>query len=162
MNNLRQSVYLILTSSEELQDEIRGHELGIHEYLKKPVHPKVLRAVIEKNLKALGLLGERYYEDSYLKIDTFERTVQFKKTSEVRSDFTQSEIRMLGLLLNKKGSAVTREELADGAIITSDGNLSRTVDVHLSSLRKKLGGDYGNFIKTVRGVGYRYLSPDSF
>lgn len=161
-NSHRQSVYIILTSSEELQDEIRGHELGIHEYLKKPIHPKVLRAVIEKNLKALGLLNERYYEDNHLKVDTFERTVTFKVDGQLRTDFTQSEIRMLGLLMNKRGSAVSRDELADGAIITSDGNLSRTVDVHLSSLRKKLGDNYGNFIKTVRGVGYRYLSPDSY
>lgn len=162
VNNQRQSVYLILTASEEIQDEIRGHELGIHEYLKKPIHPKVLKAVIEKNLKALGLLSERYYEDNHLKVDTFERTVKFKQTGQLRADFTQSEIRMLGLLMNKKGSAVSRDELADGAIISNDGNLSRTVDVHLSSLRKKLGEHYGNFIKTVRGVGYRYLCPENY
>lgn len=161
-NPHRQSVYIILTASEEVQDEIRGHELGIHEYLKKPVHIKLLRTVIEKNLKSLGLVSERYYEDNHLKIDTFERTVKFKHTGQLRADFTQSEIRMLGLLMNKKGSAVTRDELADGAIISNDGNLSRTVDVHLSSLRKKLGDHYGNFIKTVRGVGYRYLGPDNY
>ncbi len=68
---------------------------------------------------------------------------------------TPTEFRLLEVLLRQAGRAFTRFELMDAAIGEDAVVLERTIDVHVKSLRKKLG-DAGELIETVRGVGYRF------
>ncbi len=71
---------------------------------------------------------------------------------------TPTEFRLLEVLLRQAGRAFTRYELMDAAIGEDAIVLERTIDVHIKSLRKKLG-DAGELIETVRGVGYRFHEP---
>ena len=77
-------------------------------------------------------------------------------------DLTSVEFNVLELLLRNAGTVVTREELAQTALGRPLAPFDRSVDVHVSKLRKKLGGgeeDAENRIKTVRGVGYIFAAP---
>jgi two-component system phosphate regulon response regulator PhoB len=71
---------------------------------------------------------------------------------------TPTEFRLLEVLLRQPGRAFTRHELMDSAIGEDAIVLERTIDVHIKSLRRKLG-DAGDFIETVRGIGYRFREP---
>ncbi len=71
---------------------------------------------------------------------------------------TPTEFRLLEVLLRQAGRAFTRFELMDAAIGEDAVVLERTIDVHIKSLRKKLG-DAADLIETVRGVGYRFHEP---
>jgi two-component system phosphate regulon response regulator PhoB len=71
---------------------------------------------------------------------------------------TPTEFRLLETLLRQAGRAFTRHELMDAAIGEDAVVLERTIDVHVKSLRKKLGAA-SDLIETVRGVGYRFREP---
>src|SRR5437016_4421179 len=70
-------------------------------------------------------------------------------------DLTPTEFRLLECMLRQPGRAFTRQQLMDAAIEEGAVVLERTIDVHVKSLRRKLGGE-SEFIETVRGVGYRF------
>ena len=70
-------------------------------------------------------------------------------------DLTPTEFRLLECMLRQPGRAFTRQQLMDFAIEEGAVVLERTIDVHIKSLRRKLGGE-SEFIETVRGVGYRF------
>jgi len=77
---------------------------------------------------------------------------------EVELPLTPTEFRLLEVLIRQAGRAFTRFELMDAAIGEDAIVLERTIDVHIKSLRKKLG-EAGELIETVRGVGYRLHEP---
>ena len=77
-------------------------------------------------------------------------------------DLTRREFELLELLLSEAGSVVTRERLIDEVWDVNWFGSTKTLDVHVSSLRRKLGDDSADprFIHTVRGVGFRFAGPD--
>jgi DNA-binding response OmpR family regulator len=77
-------------------------------------------------------------------------------------DLTRKEFELLGLLLREAGTVISRERLIDEVWDTNWFGSTKTLDVHVSSLRRKLGDDSQNprFIHTVRGVGFRFAAAD--
>ena len=77
-------------------------------------------------------------------------------------DLTRKEFELLGLLLSEAGAVISRERLIDEVWDTNWFGSTKTLDVHVSSLRRKLGDDSQNprFIHTVRGVGFRFAAAD--
>lgn len=145
---------IILSAKGEELDVLLGLELGADDYVAKPFSPKVLfsriKAVMrrgkenEKPLKVLAFGNFTLDVDRYL-----------LKSNEKVIPITLSEFGILRRLLSNRGKVLTRNQLLDD--IHNDDALivDRNIDVHIASLRKKLGPNF-DFIETVRGVGYRF------
>ncbi|HTU89848.1 MAG TPA: response regulator [Gemmataceae bacterium] len=144
---------IIISAKSEETDQIVGFSLGADDYVTKPFHVKVLL----QRIKAL----QRRLEGVADPVDVVEHLgvridrVRHRAYAEERElDLTPTEFRLLECLLRQPGRAFTRHQLMDAAIGEGAIVLERTIDVHIKTLRKKLGSS--DLIETVRGVGYRF------
>ena len=155
---------LLLTARGQDVDRIVGLELGADDYLPKPFNPRELVARIRAILRRTrGETGERQAPQTSVRVGDVElnpatRTV-LRGGEAV--DLTAVEFNLLDVLLREAGRVVTRDELAKIALGRLFSPYDRSIDMHISKLRKKLGedGKGGERIKTVRGVGYIYAAP---
>jgi two-component system alkaline phosphatase synthesis response regulator PhoP len=149
---------LMLTARTDDVDAIVGLELGADDYVTKPFNPRALVARVKAILRRTDgtvRLG-RPIEVGSLRIEPRKRTVQLgDQPVELRA----REFDLLAALARDPGVVLTRETLLEDVWGTDFPGETRTVDVHVSELRKKLGPD-GPTIESVRGVGYR-LIPDA-
>lgn len=141
---------IILTSSESLQDEVIGHESGVTEYLRKPLKPQVLKAVVEKNLaQVIGSKSETLsFENISVDLLSMSASVDSKPI-----DLTQKELKILIYLMENKERVLSKEQIFNKIWKDDSSSLLRTVEMHMSSLRKKLG-PAATHIQTLRGLGY--------
>jgi two-component system phosphate regulon response regulator PhoB len=144
---------LMLTAKAEETDQVVGFSLGADDYVTKPFSVKVLL----QRIKALQRRAESPADTSTVEhlgvqIDRLRHRVSVDGRE---LDLTPTEFRMLECLLRQPGRAFTRHQLMDVGIGERAIVLERTIDVHIKTLRKKLGAA-GEFIETVRGVGYRF------
>jgi DNA-binding response OmpR family regulator len=157
---------LMLTARDEEVDRIIGLEMGADDYLSKPFNPRellararaILRRTKDRNDKSAAPFSPIGITVGDIELDT--GTCAVLRDGE-RLDLTFVEFSFLEILLRAAGHVVTREQLAEGVLGRSLSAYDRSVDVHLSSIRKKLGHKFGEIerIKTVRGVGYIYVNP---
>ncbi|HEY7545512.1 MAG TPA: response regulator transcription factor [Blastocatellia bacterium] len=152
---------LMLTARGHDVDRIQGLETGADDYLPKPFNPRELVARIRAILRrASPKAGEsQQIEVGDIELDRSARTV--RRAGEI-VDLTSVEFDMLDALLRRAGSIVSREELARTVLEREFTPYDRSIDVHISNLRKKLGprADQIERIKSVRSVGYIYtISP---
>lgn len=150
---------LMLTAKSEETDQIVGFTMGADDYVTKPFSIKVLlqriRALLNRDRRTdqapeiVAHLG--------VAIDKVKHRVT---VAGEELDLTPTEFRLLECLLRQPGRAFTRTQLMDSAIEEGALVLERTIDVHIKSLRRKLG-PAGDFIETVRGVGYRFKEDTS-
>ncbi|MHC4233097.1 MAG: response regulator [Planctomycetota bacterium] len=145
---------IMLTAKGEEADIVTGLELGADDYVTKPFSPKVLIARVRRSLQRTAT---RSSENAPIKIhkltiDPARRRVLIADTSV---DLTYTEFNILYALSRRPGMVFTRYQIVDA--VHGDDYLvtDRAVDVQMVGLRKKLG-DYGTYIETVRGVGYRF------
>lgn len=145
---------VMLTARAEETDEIIGFNVGADDYVTKPFRVRPLIHRIKALLRRNDAAGERdRIEIHGLEID---RT-QHRVTCEGQElDLTPTEFRLLWTLAGHPGRPFSRMELIDIARGEDANSLERTIDVHVRSLRKKLG-DAAGIVETVRGVGYRLL-----
>jgi len=159
-NALRGTGILIVTAKDEEADIVSGLELGADDYLVKPFSVRVLlarvRAVLRRVCEAEMDADEKPFELGPLKIDAARHEVTVKNQ---RIDLTLAEFRILQNLAKQLGRVLTRNQLLDLALGQDHFVLNRTIDVHVSSLRRKLGVA-GALVETVRGVGYRLKDSD--
>ena len=145
---------LILTARDEEADRIIGLELGADDYVTKPFSPRELVARVRAVLRRVDPVppDTQLMELGDLSIDLRSRTVTVDgAVVELRT----LEFELLAELARHAGQVVTRDRLLDRVWGLSFAGGTRTVDVHVAQLRKKLGRRQQ--IKTVRGVGYRLL-----
>lgn len=151
---------LMLTARGEDIDRIVGLEMGADDYLPKPFNPRELVARLRAILRRAN--PEAPAEDALLvgdlEVDPGARTVH---RDGVEIDLTGVEFSLLEELVDRAGQVVTREHLYRAVLGRRQSSLDRSLDVHISSLRRKLGPlpQGGDRIKTVRGVGYLYVRP---
>jgi DNA-binding response OmpR family regulator len=158
---------LMLTARGEDVDRIVGLEMGADDYLPKPFNPRELVA----RIRAIQRRGEAKQEDKKqpiiskrlavgdITLDTGTRTVTKKgKTVEL----TAAEFDLLEMLLRSAGEVVSRKDLVSKVLGRGLDPFDRSIDVHVSSLRKKLGHKIKGMerIKTIRGIGYLYAFPE--
>lgn len=155
---------VMLTARGEEVDRIVGLELGADDYLPKPFNPRELvariRAIQRRLSSGLGKdnNGSGLLQVNDLELDPGARAV---RQSGQAVELTSVEFAMLEQLLAQAGRVVSRDELCRLALGRRLNLNDRSIDVHVSSLRRKLGPalDGGERIKSVRGVGYIYLRP---
>jgi two-component system phosphate regulon response regulator PhoB len=147
---------IMVTAKTEESDVLVGFATGADDYVTKPYSVKILIQRIKKELRRRQLKDEpasgTLVESQGIVIDRHSHRALYR---DQELPLTPTEFRLLEVLLRQAGRAFTRFELMDAAIGEDAVVLERTIDVHVKSLRKKLG-DAGELIETVRGHGYRF------
>lgn len=144
---------LILTARADEIDEIVGFHMGADDYVVKPFKLKPLIQRIKALLRrpSLGLMEADVVERDGLDIDRLNHRAVLDGN---QLDLTPTEFRLLWTLLRQPGRTFSRMDLLDASRGSDANSMERTIDVHVRSLRQKLG-DRAELIQTVRGVGYR-------
>ena len=149
----REIPIIIISAKSEETDQIVGFSLGADDYVTKPFHVKVLLQRIKALQRRIEGVADPVDVVEYLDI-RIDRVRHRAYAEERELDLTPTEFRLLECMLRQPGRAFTRHQLMDAAIGEGAIVLERTIDVHIKTLRKKLGAS--DLIETVRGVGYRF------
>jgi two-component system phosphate regulon response regulator PhoB len=144
---------IILSAKAEETDQVVGFSLGADDYVTKPFSPKVLLQRIKALQRRFSGSGEPTDVIEYLNV-RIDRVRHRAFADDRELDLTPTEFRLLECMLRQPGRAFTRHQLMDAAIGEGAIVLERTIDVHIKTLRRKLGT--ADLIETVRGVGYRF------
>jgi two-component system phosphate regulon response regulator PhoB len=145
---------IMLTAKAEETDQVVGFSLGADDYVTKPFSVKVLLQRIKALQRRLDGSSEAGDVVEHLGV----RIDRMRHQASVQGqplDLTPTEFRLLECLLRQPGRAFSRAQLMDAAIGEGAIVLERTIDVHVKTLRRKLG-EAAELIETVRGVGYRF------
>jgi len=145
---------IILSAKGEELDVVLGLELGADDYVSKPFSPKVLfsriKAILRRGKEPEKVARMVKFSDFTLEIDRY----ILKKGDKV-IPLTLSEFGIIRRLISNRGKVLTRNQLLDDINNDDAFIVDRNIDVHIASLRKKLGPTF-DWIETVRGVGYRF------
>jgi two-component system phosphate regulon response regulator PhoB len=150
---------VILTAKAEDEDELVGFALGADDYIRKPFSVKLLLARVS------AVLRRHKASTSQRDILSAGPVVLDHGRHEVQVDghaldLTATEFRILAALMGARGRVLTREQLIDAAVGHGAAVTNRAMDVHIASLRKKLG-KAADCVHTVRGVGYAFRLPEN-
>ena len=146
---------IMLTARDEEPDRVAGLELGADDYVAKPFSPRELAARIKAILRRVEQRGEDAMlsaRDIVLRRDSRDVTV-----AGAQIELTTKEFDLLACFLEHPGLVLSREKLLDLVWGMTYPGGTRTVDVHVAQLRRKLGDP--DSIRTVRGAGYKLTSP---
>ncbi|GGG83803.1 response regulator transcription factor [Edaphobacter dinghuensis] len=160
---------LLLTARGEDVDRIVGLEIGADDYLPKPFNPRELlariKAILRRGTRAeSSALNIKQVSDSVsvlgLELDSSARTVSCNGTPVVLTDV---EFSLLQTLMRSVGEVVERERLAEAVLGRKLHPFDRSLDMHISRLRRKLEEtcSLGERVKTIRGVGYQLAIPST-
>ena len=147
---------IILTAKDSEIDKVIGLDQGADDYMTKPFSILELTARIRSLLRRSGFHTEKNqcFSQGGLEIDFDGRTVH---VLQEQVELTLKEFELLKYLVQHKGKAVSRQELLNQIWGYDFVGESRTLDVHINSLRRKLGDPYDTWIQVIRGVGYRFV-----
>lgn len=139
---------ILMTAEGSVDDEVQVHRLGLADFVKKPFHPSVLSALIDKHLKHRTLAqAPKAYGPFRVDLQALEISVP-----EGRLDLTPKEFKLLRALIDAQGRVLTREVIMEHVWDIDQETQTRTIDMHVSALRKKIA-PYAHLLKTRRGVG---------
>lgn len=153
---------LMLTARGDDVDSIVGLELGADDYLAKPCNPRVLVARIRAILRRVANVADASRETDSERLQLGDIELQPGARSVLRNGeavaLTSTEYSVLEVLLRSAGQVVSKVELSERALDRELTRYDRSLDMHVSNIRRKLGllGDGSERIQTVRGVGFLY------
>jgi DNA-binding response OmpR family regulator len=155
---------LLLTARGEDVDRIVGLEIGADDYLPKPFNPRELlarmRAVLRRNVPSTTA------QLSILRVRDFELDPAARKALKAgkKLELTDVEFGLLEALMRSPGKVVSREELSQSVLGRNFDPFDRSLDMHVSRLRKKLShaGKEEDQVKTIRGIGYQLVLDRDF
>jgi two-component system, OmpR family, response regulator RegX3 len=155
---------IMLTARGDEADRIVGLELGADDYVVKPFSAREVvarvRAVLRRTSAVAGPPGDEPLTMGDLHLDRAARAVTLAGRP---LDVTRKEFDLLELLMSHAGAVVSRERLIDEVWDVNWFGSTKTLDVHISGLRRKLGDDSAapRYIHTVRGVGFRFAGQET-
>lgn len=148
---------LMLTARGDDIDRIVGLEIGADDYLAKPCNPRELIARLRAILRRIQKIPSQrpVIEHDDIRIDCGKRIAHYKNAP---MELTNAEFNILEMLIRSPGQAFSKEELTEYALGRKYTAYDRSIDVHISNLRNKLGNNHEGeaIIKTVRGFGYMF------
>lgn len=148
------TVVAFLTARDEDYSQIAALDVGGDDYITKPIRPRVLVSRVNALLRRSA---RKEQDDGNTVINAGDLIIDKEKIlvlrGEERIELAKKEFELLTLLVSKPGKVFTREEIFNKIWGTDVIVGNRTIDVHIRKLREKLGSDY---IKTIKGVGYKY------
>jgi two-component system response regulator RegX3 len=153
---------IILSARGEEADRVVGLELGADDYVVKPFSAREviarIRAVLRRASAPTGA-ADGPIEVGDVRLDPAKRTASLDGEP---LELARKEFDLLALLMQEAGTVVSRERLIDEVWDVNWFGSTKTLDVHVSALRKKLADDPSDsrYIHTVRGVGFRFASPE--
>jgi DNA-binding response OmpR family regulator len=149
---------LMLTARGSEDDVLEGFRCGADDYVTKPFSVAELMARVEALLRRAGRLPRAEETPFTFAAWTIDPVARAAERGEDRIELSRLELGVLALLARERGRIVSRRALLREvwALHHVDGIQTRTVDVHVAKLRKKLGMDENGPIETVRGEGYRF------
>ncbi|MBN2431227.1 MAG: response regulator transcription factor [Acidobacteria bacterium] len=155
-NQMTQHIPIVMvTAKGEESDIITGLELGADDYITKPFSPKVLIARVRAVMRRKG----RQTVNTETPIAIHELVIHPGRhevsVAGEKIDLTFTEFKILHFLASKAGWVFTRYQIVDAVRGMNYAVTERSVDVQVVSLRRKMGA-YGDYIETVRGIGYRF------
>ena len=153
---------IMLTARGEEADRVVGLELGADDYVVKPFSAREVVARIRAVLRRTAAPeagGDGPLEIGGLRLDPARHEVTRDGAS---LELSRKEFELLHLLMRNAGSVVTRDRLIDEVWDPNWFGSTKTLDVHVSGIRRKLGDDpaHPRYLHTVRGVGFRFSGPD--
>ena len=150
---------LVLTAKDKEYDKVAGLDGGADDYMTKPFSVLELLARVRSLLRRTeeeAKAPSRVLEFGPIYIDTAAREVRVSGRETV---LTYKEYELLAYLVENRNRVVSRDELLDKLWDWRADVETRTLDIHIKTLRQKLGEEGGRYIKTVRSVGYRFTQP---
>ncbi|MGA7459485.1 MAG: response regulator transcription factor [Candidatus Korobacteraceae bacterium] len=148
---------LILTARGQIEDKVTGLKLGADDYVTKPFEVREILARIEALLRRTGRVEAHteVYQFGPVRVDLLGTEVTLNGSP---ANLSAREFELLRYLVLHRGKTVTREELLKEVWGYSADAYTRTVDVHIASLRTKLGADpeRSSLIQTIKGIGYKF------
>jgi DNA-binding response OmpR family regulator len=160
-NKTRGLAVIMLTARDDEVDRILGLEFGADDYVTKPYNPRELILRVKGVLKRIYHFQENPETQEYIQLGPL--SIDFSRHEvQVNAqvvDLTLTEFKLLAHLIKNPGKIKTRDFLLEEIWEYGDGVFSRTIDTHVQRLRSKLK-EAGKYIKTVRGVGYRFEKSD--
>jgi two-component system OmpR family response regulator len=144
----RRTPVLVLTARDQVEDRVRGLDLGADDYLTKPFALAELIARLRALARRAADQPAPEFAAGDVRIDTVARRV---RRGGVEVELTAREYGILELLVRRRGAVVTRADISEHLYNDDSELMSNAIDVHVASLRRKLGADV---IRTRRGIGY--------
>lgn len=143
---------LMLTAKSEEQDELKGFELGVDEYISKPFSPKILTARVNALLRRTTGDDEEILDIAGITVNKIAHTVTIDG-KEI--DLSFKEFELLTYFMENRGIALSREKILNNVWNYDYYGDARTIDTHVKKLRSKMG-EKGKFISTIWGMGYKF------
>ncbi len=143
---------IMLTARGSENDELRGFDLGVDEYIAKPFSPKILVARVQALLRRTNSMSEENLEYGGIVLN---RSAHEVRIDGKRIDLSFKEFELLTYFMENKDIALSRERILNHVWDYDYFGDARTIDTHVKKLRSKMG-DKGKFIKTIWGMGYKF------
>ena len=143
---------IMLTARGEENDELRGFQLGVDEYISKPFSPKILVAPVQAILRRSNSASEDQIEYGGILLN---RSAHEVLIDGKRIDLSFKEFELLNYFMENKDIALSRERILNHVWDYDYFGDARTIDTHVKKLRSKMG-DKGAYIKTIWGMGYKF------
>lgn len=143
---------IILTAKGEEEDELKGFELGVDEYISKPFSPKILSARVDALLRRANKLDDGIITAGNIEVN---KTSHIVKVCDKPVELSYKEFELLVYFIENKGIALSREKILNNVWNYDYFGDARTIDTHVKKLRAKLTKD-ADYIKTIWGMGYKF------
>jgi two-component system, OmpR family, response regulator len=151
----RQNIPIIISSARsDINDKVKALELGADDYIPKPYDPRELearvRSVLRRSENSGGVVAEESKSD--FKLDDSAMSITYKNRE---LDLTNAEYGILGFMIKKQGTVVSREDLIHNVTAINEESSNKSIDVMVGRIRNKLGDK--SLIESIRGIGYKLL-----